>query len=93
MSYSNKIAIFISFFALWINMFFSHKFQQVIGFVVIFLLGILHGANDLALYKKINEEKNTISLKKIIFYYIGVVISGALLFYSLPHSYGVLHQL
>jgi Brp/Blh family beta-carotene 15,15'-monooxygenase len=84
MLHSNKIAILISFFALWINMFFSHKYQQVIGFVVIFLFGILHGANDLALYQKINEEKNTISLKKIILYYIGVVILGALLFYSFP---------
>ena len=84
MSHSNKIAILISFFALWINMFFSHKYQQVIGFVVIFLFGILHGANDLALYQKINEGKNTISLKKIILYYIGVVILGALLFFTFP---------
>jgi Brp/Blh family beta-carotene 15,15'-monooxygenase len=65
-------------------MFFSHKYQQVIGFVVIFLFGILHGANDLALYQKINEGKNTISLKKIILYYIGVVILGALLFFTFP---------
>jgi Brp/Blh family beta-carotene 15,15'-monooxygenase len=84
MSHSNKIAILISFFALWINMFFSHKYQQVIGFVVIFLFGILHGSNDLALYQKINEGKNTISLKKIILYYIGVVILGALLFFTFP---------
>ncbi|MFY7739547.1 MAG: Brp/Blh family beta-carotene 15,15'-dioxygenase [Flavobacterium sp.] len=84
MSHSNKIAILISFFALWVNMYFSLKYQQVIGFVVIFLFGILHGANDLALYQKINEGKNNISLKKIILYYIGVVILGALLFYTFP---------
>jgi Brp/Blh family beta-carotene 15,15'-monooxygenase len=65
-------------------MFFSHKFQQVIGFVVIFLFGILHGANDLALYQKINEEKKDNSLKKIILYYVVVVFLGALLFYSFP---------
>ncbi|WP_298140995.1 Brp/Blh family beta-carotene 15,15'-dioxygenase [Flavobacterium sp.] len=84
MSQSNKIAILISFFALWINMYFSFKYQQVIGFVVIFLFGILHGANDLALYQKINEEKNTRSLKNIVLYYIAVVFLGALLFYIFP---------
>jgi Brp/Blh family beta-carotene 15,15'-monooxygenase len=84
MSHSNKIGILISFFALWINTFFSYKYQQVIGFVVIFLFGILHGANDLALYQKINEGKNRISLNKILLYYIGVVILGAILFYTFP---------
>jgi len=84
MSHSNKIAILITFFALWINMYFSFKYQQVIGFVVIFLFGILHGANDLALYQKINEEKKSNSLRKIILYYIAIVFLGALLFYSMP---------
>ena len=58
MSQYNKTAILISFFALWMNMYFSFGYQQIIGFVVIFLFGILHGANDLVLYQKINENKN-----------------------------------
>ena len=84
MSQYNKTAILISFFALWMNMYFSFEYQQIIGFVVIFLFGILHGANDLALYQKINENKNGISLKKILIYYVGIVIFGAFLFYSIP---------
>lgn len=84
MSHYNKIAILISFFALWINMYFSNQYQQIIGFVVIFLFGILHGANDLALYQKINENKKGILLKKILLYYIGIVLFGAFLFYSIP---------
>lgn len=84
MSHSNKIAILISFFALWINVYFSSMYQQAFGFVVIFLFEILHGANDLALYQKIYEGKNTNTLKKIILYYITIVLFGVVLFYSFP---------
>lgn len=84
MSKTNKFAIIVSFFALWINVNFSPNYQQVIGFVVIFLFGILHGANDLALFQKISATKKSISLKKLTLYYIGIVIFGALLFYSIP---------
>lgn len=84
MSKTNKFAIIFSFFALWINVNFSPNYQQVIGFVVIFLFGILHGANDLALFQKISETKKSISLKKLTLYYVGIVILGAVLFYSIP---------
>ena len=84
MSKTNKFAIIVSFFALWINVTFSPNYQQVIGFVVIFLFGILHGANDLALFQKISATKKSISLQKLTLYYIGIVIFGALLFYSIP---------
>lgn len=84
MSKTNKFAIIVSFFALWINVNFSPNYQQVIGFVVIFLFGILHGANDLALFQKISETKKRISLKKLTLYYVGIVILGAVLFYSIP---------
>lgn len=84
MSKTNKFAIIVSFFALWINVNFSPNYQQVIGFVVIFLFGILHGANDLALFQKISETKKSISLKKLTLYYVGIVILGAVLFYSIP---------
>lgn len=84
MSKTNKFAIIVSFFALWINVYFSANYQQVIGFVVIFLFGILHGANDLALFQKISATKKSISLKKLTLYYVGIVLFGALLFYSIP---------
>jgi hypothetical protein len=70
MSKTNKFAIIVSFFALWINVTFSPNYQQVIGFVVIFLFGILHGANDLALFQKISATKKSISLQKLTLYYI-----------------------
>lgn len=84
MTRSNKFALLVSFFALWMNVYFSYKYQQFAGFVVIFLFGILHGANDLALYKKIKHLNSKKSFKKILIYYILVILFGVLIFYSIP---------
>lgn len=81
---TNSYRILFSFFALWITSNFSFKYQQLIGFVAIFLFGILHGANDLALFQKINENKVSLSLPKMILYYTLIVSLGALLFFYLP---------
>ena len=84
MTNSNNIGIVLSFFALWITTYFSINYQQTIGFVIIFLFGILHGSNDLLLISKINNEKATKIRKKILIYYVVFVLFGILLFYSLP---------
>lgn len=84
MKNDNKIGIILSFFGLWINTNFSFEYQQIIGFVIIFLFGILHGANDIALINKIDNKNSGISATKILAYYVLVVLFGILLFYFFP---------
>lgn len=82
-NYTN-FAIVASFFGLWMDSYFSTKLQIILGFILIFSFGILHGANDLQLIKNTNVEKQTNSLLKILVYYVVVVLTGLLLFYILP---------
>lgn len=82
-NYSN-IAIVASFFGLWIDSYFSTKFQIISGFVFIVTFGILHGANDLLLIKNINSEEQPNSSLKTLGYYTLVVLTGVLLFYTIP---------
>ncbi|WP_395058242.1 Brp/Blh family beta-carotene 15,15'-dioxygenase [Flavobacterium sp.] len=84
MSKYSSISIVVSFFGLWIDSFFSHQVQIIIGFLLIFSFGILHGANDLLLIENIKEKKDPIPFFKIVSYYALVVLGGALLFYLLP---------
>jgi len=81
--YTN-IAIVASFFGLWMDSYFSTKLQIISGFFLIFTFGILHGANDILLVKKINTEKPSNSKLKILGYYVIVVLTGLLLFYTIP---------
>ena len=80
----SKIAIVASFFGLWMDSFLSSKYQIIFGFLLIFTLGILHGANDLLLIKNRNITKQQNSWFKILGYYVLVVLAGVLLFYIIP---------
>ncbi|MFV8379567.1 Brp/Blh family beta-carotene 15,15'-dioxygenase [Flavobacterium sp. LB3R33] len=82
-NYSN-IVIVASFFGLWMDSFLSTKIQIILGFFLIFTFGILHGANDLLLIKNIKATKQSNSWFKILWYYVVVVLIGALLFYIIP---------
>jgi Brp/Blh family beta-carotene 15,15'-monooxygenase len=79
-----NIAIVASFFGLWMDSFLSHKYQIILGFLLIFTFGILHGANDLLLIKNMNAKKQSNSWFKILGYYVMVVLIGVFLFYTIP---------
>lgn len=81
--YTN-IAIVASFFGLWMDSYFSTNLQIISGFFLIFTFGILHGANDILLVKKINTEKPSYTRLRILAYYVIVVLTGLLLFYTIP---------
>jgi len=79
-----NIAIIASFFGLWINSFLPKELEIIIGFVLILSFGILHGANDIALIVNVNNAKKASNFYKILIYYIVIVLSGAILFSTLP---------
>ena len=81
---TSNLSILASFLALWITSFFEDKFQIILGFLLIFSFGILHGANDLVVFKKINVSKRPTSYIKLILSYIIVVFFSAMLFVIIP---------
>ena len=83
MKYFN-FAIVASFFCLWLDSLLSNIAQIIVGFILILTFGILHGANDLLLIKKIDINKEQISFQKTLLYYIIVVGLGSLLFWIIP---------
>jgi Brp/Blh family beta-carotene 15,15'-monooxygenase len=83
MKYFN-FAIVASFFCLWLDSLLSNDAEIIVGFILILTFGILHGANDLLLIKKIDIKKEQMSLQKTLLYYILVVVIGSLLFWVIP---------
>lgn len=83
MSKLDKISLFISFIGLWMNSYLNDKWQLIIGFIFIFLIGILHGSNDILLINK-TVLKKSLTNTKIIAYYLAVVLLGTLLFCFVP---------
>lgn len=79
-----NFSIVASFLGLWINSFIEEQTQIIIGFLLIFSFGILHGANDLQLIDKTLSKLSGNSFYKILLYYVAVVVFGALLFFFIP---------
>ena len=79
-----NLSIVASFLGVWATSFLEQKFQIIIGFLFIFSFGILHGANDLVVFKKINTSKRPLSFLKLISSYIIVVLFSAFLFVIIP---------
>lgn len=81
---NSNLSIIASFLGLWMTSFFKNEYQVFIGFLLIFSFGILHGANDLAVLKKIYLTKTSSSYYKLIGSYLLVVLISAFLFVIIP---------
>lgn len=78
-----NLSIVLSFLGLWLTSFMKNEIQLIVGFVLILSFGIIHGANDLLLIRKINKE-NSITYWKILLNYIAIVLLAVLLFSFIP---------
>ena len=78
-----NLSILSSFLGLWLTSFIRNEVQIIVGFILILSFGIVHGANDLLLIRKIKVE-NPISYWKILINYIAIVLIAVILFSFIP---------
>lgn len=83
MSKISNLSILSSFLSLWLTSFMKSETQIIVGFILILSFGIVHGANDLLLIRKINSA-NSMSYWKILINYVTVVLIAVLLFSFIP---------
>ncbi len=79
-----KISIISSLLGLWFTSFFSNDIQIIIGFVLIFVFGILHGANDLIIISSLNQENSNENFLKILISYLLIITITSSLFIFIP---------
>ena len=53
-----KFSIVTSFLGLWITTHVPENFELVLGFILIFTFGMIHGSNDLLIIKKYSTKNN-----------------------------------
>lgn len=74
--------IVATFFSLWVSGFLSQLQQQTIALILILSLGIIHGAHDIFITKKLLKEK--FQYFRILEHYILSVVSFAILYTFSP---------
>lgn len=78
-----NIRIVITFFLLWLSIQFNSTIEDIIAYVVIFTLGLVHGANDIKLLEK-NVSSSPNHKYVILGRYVLIVLAIAILFYVIP---------
>ena len=59
-------------------------YQDIVGFLLILSIGVIHGANDLLIIKKYTRKDSLKSQIIYFLYYLGIVFLGFLFFYAFP---------
>jgi len=81
-----NISILLSFVGLWLTSMLSGDFEILLGFILIFSFGILHGSNDILLIDSIsnNKKPNKYPFIKVLITYLTIVFSAVFIFYLIP---------
>lgn len=78
-----KKSVLLSFLGLWLTSYLSISNQTLLGLGLIFSFGILHGANDLQLIRKI-EGRKSLSFWQILIIYIVMIVLSVVFFLQIP---------
>ncbi len=79
-----NLSTVLSFVGLWIASMFSGQLEIILGFVLIFSFGILHGSNDILLINSITQLRVKFPFIIVVSTYSLTVLSAVILFYFLP---------
>ncbi|MBO6632425.1 MAG: hypothetical protein JJ936_12890, partial [Psychroserpens sp.] len=79
-----NISIVLSFAGLWVTSLFSGDFEIVLGFILIFTFGILHGSNDILLIGSISDKTVKQPFLRVLSIYLLTVGLAVVTFYFLP---------
>lgn len=84
MSKNKSFIIVLTFFSLWIAVFFNENIENFLAYTLILSFGIIHGANDLKLIMKNMNTPTQHSFLKILSTYIFFVLLSSTIFYFFP---------
>ena len=84
MSKIYNISIVLSFGGLWVTSMFSSQSETLLGFILIFSFGMLHGSNDILLIDSLSEDKVGYPFLRVLSTYLLTVILAVVIFYILP---------
>mgnify|MGYP001400811340 FL=1 len=70
--------------SLILSYFITEIYQNILGFILILSVGLIHGANDLLIIKNFSIKESNNSQISYFFYYLSIVFLGLIFFYILP---------
>ena len=84
MSKNIKLRILIFLTTISLSILLPVNYQDILGFLLILSIGVIHGANDLLIIKKYTKKDTLKSQILYFLYYLGIVFIGFVFFYLFP---------
>ncbi|MDJ0645569.1 MAG: Brp/Blh family beta-carotene 15,15'-dioxygenase [Flavobacteriaceae bacterium] len=81
--YFRSVKIITTFFLLWITTQFQTGIENLLAYIFILTLGILHGSNDIKLIQKFNSNTKY-HFKKLLLIYVAIVLTSVIFFAIIP---------
>jgi len=78
----SRIAIFLT--SLIVSYFISDVYENILGFLLILSIGVIHGANDLLIINRYSAKESNKNQILFFFFYLMIVFIGFALFYFIP---------
>ena len=78
----SRISIILT--SLIVSYFISDVYENILGFILILSIGVIHGANDLLIINRYSTKESNKNQILFFFYYLMIVIIGFTLFYIIP---------
>ena len=78
----SRIAIILT--SLIVSYFISDVYENILGFLLILSIGVIHGANDLLIINRYSAKESNKNQILFFFFYLMIVIIGFALFYFIP---------
>lgn len=78
----SRIAIFLT--SLIVSYFISDVYENILGFLLILSIGVIHGANDLLIINRYSAKESNKNQILFFFFYLMIVLTGFALFYFIP---------
>tara|TARA_B100001057_G_scaffold356342_1_gene358360 strand:- start:10359 stop:11240 length:882 start_codon:yes stop_codon:yes gene_type:complete len=84
MSKNIKLRTLIFIITICLSILLPVNYQDILGFLLILSIGVIHGANDLLIIKKYTKKDTLKSQILYFLYYLGIVFIGFVFFYLFP---------
>ena len=78
----SRISIILT--SLIVSYFISDIYENILGFILILSIGVIHGANDMLIINRYSTKESNKNHNLFFFYYLMIVIIGFTLFYIIP---------
>ena len=78
----SRISIILT--SLIVSYFISDVYENILGFLLILSIGVIHGANDLLIINRYSAKESNKNQILFFFFYLMIVIIGFALFYFIP---------